>query len=165
MKCKMLLWLCVLILTSCEKEKGVKREASSIPSLTKTILVSSKGGKKIWRLTSERIKIKEGKTLFYNVKFEIFQGEKRVCTIRGEKGEIASSLISLFGNVIASTEEGATLTTSSINFNEKSNVLSTDGAISFIKGPLLLKGNGIIANSKMSDITIKKDVEVFFRNK
>lgn len=163
MKCKILFWFCALILIGCEEKKQGRKEIS--PSLTKTILVSSKGGKKTWRLTSERIKMKGEETHLYDVKFELFKDEKKVCTVRGERGKIAHELISLFGNVIVSTEEGATLTTNSINFTSKSNSLYTDDEISFIKGGFVLKGNGFIANRDLSEITIKKNVEVFFRNK
>lgn len=151
-----------LVFVSCKKEKKVFLPS---PSLTKTVLTSSKGGRKIWKLTSERIKIENKKTHLHQVKFELFKDEKIECTITGDKGEIDGDRITLSGNIILTTEEGATLITSSLLFSEKTHSISTDSEVSFIKDGLVLKGNGLIADFFLTDIKIKKDVEVFFRNK
>lgn len=150
-----------LVFVGCEKKKRVSPSSSS---LTKTILTSSKEGKKTWRLTSERIKIEGKKTHLHQVKFELFKDGKIECTITGDKGEIDGDKITLSGNIILNTKEGATLTTSSLIFSEKTHSISTDDVVCFTKGNLVLKGNGFIANSSLSDIKIKKNVEVFFRN-
>ncbi|MEW6681043.1 MAG: LPS export ABC transporter periplasmic protein LptC, partial [bacterium] len=84
------LCLC-FIFASCGKEKRVISQVSS--DITKTVLTSSKGGKKTWRLTSERIRIKDNQTYLYNLKLDLFKDNTLECTITGDNGIITGSQI------------------------------------------------------------------------
>ncbi|MEW6103885.1 MAG: LPS export ABC transporter periplasmic protein LptC [bacterium] len=155
------LCLFLLILSCCGKEKEIRPTPSS--EIKKSILTSSKSGKKTWRLTSEKITMKDNKTYLYNLKLELFKGDSLECTITGNEGIIDGDKISLKGSITASTKIGATLTTSSLNFSEKTNFLSTDDRVSFIKKDLILKGSGFVADRSFGNVKIKKDVEVVFK--
>ncbi len=150
----------VFIFASCNKEKKVSSTSSEIK---KTTLTSSQGGKKTWRLQSESIKIEDKKTHLYHLKLDLFKDCSIECTIMGDEGIIDGDKIALSGNITASTKEGATLTTSSLIFDEKTNSLSTDDMVSFAKKDLVLKGSGFVADRSLNDVRIKKDVEVIFK--
>ncbi|MEW6007197.1 MAG: LPS export ABC transporter periplasmic protein LptC [bacterium] len=151
----------LLIFASCAKEKKAYSNHSS--NITKSVLTSSKEGKKTWRLVSERITIKDNKTYLYDVRLELFKDKELECIITGNCGIIDGDKISLKGRITASTKIGATLTTSNLQFCEKSNALSTNDRVSFIKKGLILTGSGLVADRSLSNVKIKKDVEVLFK--
>ncbi|MEW6679669.1 MAG: LPS export ABC transporter periplasmic protein LptC [bacterium] len=149
----------LLIFASCGKEKRIV----SPPCFKKSVLTSSKSGKKTWRLTSERISMADNKIYLYDVRFELFKDKEVECTITGNCGVIDGDKISLKGSITASTKSEATLTTSSLQFCEKSNTLSTNDRVSFIKKGLIFTGSGLIADRSLGNVKIKKDVEVLFK--
>ncbi|MEW6482313.1 MAG: LPS export ABC transporter periplasmic protein LptC [bacterium] len=151
----------LLIFASCGKEKRIVSPPCSL--IKKSVLTSSKSGKKTWRLTSERISMADNKTYLYEVRLELFKDKEVECTITGNCGVIEGDKISLKGSITASTKSGATLTTSSLQFCEKSNALSTNDRVSFIKKGLILRGSGLIADRSLGNVKIKKDVEVLFK--
>jgi len=153
---------CILFLASCSCEN--KREVSSplSPLITKSVLTSSKEGKKTWRISCERIKIMNGKTYLYNLELLLYKDDAIQCTITGDKAMIQGDKIAISGNIIARTNREETLTTSSLIFDEKTNSLRSDGEISFIKNGLVLKGLGFVADRSLKDIRIKNGVYVFW---
>jgi len=154
----------LVILVSCGKKEAKKDTPPPSPEISKVVLVSSDKGKKIWRLTSNKIELKDKKTYLSDIKLELFDNEETACTVFADNGILdeEKKTISVFSNVIASCKDGI-LTTSSLIWDEKKRAIYTDNKVLFKKDNILIKGIGFMGDISISSFKIKKDIEVLLK--
>ena len=160
---KWLLLLCFILLAGCTKEE--KKVQVSIPGFSKTVLISSKEGKKVWKLICDNVRIEGEKTHLTKLTLLLYK-DKKTSKITADNGILDqdNETIELFGNVEASEDaEKIKLQTERLTWNEKEKRLTTESEITLQKEGLILSGRGFVAEADFSSMKITDGVRVKFK--
>jgi LPS export ABC transporter protein LptC len=158
-------WLLLLslVLVGCTKEE--KKVQASPPGFSKTVLTSSKGGEKVWKLICDNVQIDGKKTNLTKLTLILYK-DKKTSKITADNGILDqdNETIELFGNVEASEDaEKIKLQTERLTWNEKEKRLTTESEITLQKEGIILSGRGFVADADFSSMKITDGVRVKFK--
>ncbi len=122
-------------------------------------------GKKSWDLTgkqadiaSEVIKLNDIESNFYGE-----QDNMKLTANRGDFDRLKGSL-HLENDVIITTSSGARLTTNSLDWDRKEQLVTTSDPVNIVKGNVTIDGLGARANTGLNMVNLEKDVKVQINN-
>ncbi len=122
-------------------------------------------GKKSWDLTgkqadiaSEVIKLNDIESNFYGE-----QENMKLTANRGDFDRLKGSL-HLENDVIITTTSGARLTTNSLDWDRKEQLVTTSDSVNIVKGGVTIDGLGARANTGLNMVNFEKDVKVQINN-
>ena len=122
-------------------------------------------GKKSWDLTgkqadiaSEIIKLKDIQSNFY--------GDRENMTMTAQRGDFdrTEGFLHLENDVVVTTSSGARLTTNSLDWNRKEQLVVTRDPVNIVKGDVTIDGQGAKANTEFNIVNLEKDIKVQIDN-
>ncbi|MBU1598544.1 LPS export ABC transporter periplasmic protein LptC [bacterium] len=157
-------WLLLFLILEAGCQKEAKKIESPSPGFHKTVLTSSKGGEKVWKLMCDNVRMEEEMTHLSKIVLLLYK-DKNICKITADSGILdqKNGIIELFSNVEATGADKIKLQTEKLTWNEKERSLATESEVIFQKEGLILSGRGFIAETDFSSMKIKNGVRVRFK--
>lgn len=120
-----------------------------------------KGGKKQWDLEGKSAEIGAEEIKLKDVTGKLYGKDVNMTIIadRGNLNRIDNS-VHLEENVVATSDDGATLITDYLDWNPRDQKLSSDAPVWIKRGMMKAFGKGLIAQTELSLVELKKDVTV-----
>jgi LPS export ABC transporter protein LptC len=147
------------------KENVIKTYPSyKISSMRGFHLVHKEGGKTRWELMSEDATFPEGKkiVILKDLKMKIFYNENEI-TLTGGSGVYRINDKNLFINKPVEVNiKGSELTTNSLVWNGKEELITTEDVVRFKGKNFLIEGIGLIAKTRDQELKILEDVRGTF---
>ena len=124
----------------------------------------SSGGDKTWEVRGESADIFTDVVKLTNIVANVY-GEEEM-TLTANEGNLNKTDGNLLfkEDVVASTPDGAKMTTDSLSWNRDSNVISTEDFVTVEKESMVATGTGVEANTELNQAQMKKDVTVEFNS-
>ncbi len=121
----------------------------------------SKGGKKQWDLEGTSADIMTEIIELTNVTSRVY-GKETKMTIVADKGSLnrIDNNVHLEDNVLASTDEGATLSADYLDWDAQNEKLTSDSPVRITRGGMKANGKGLIGQPLLNLVQLKKDVTV-----
>jgi len=121
----------------------------------------TKGGKKQWDLAGKSADIMAEEIKLTDVTSKIY-GKKTQMKIVADEGSLnrIDNNVHLEKNVKATTDDGATLTTDSLDWDAQKELLTSDAPVEIERGMMKARGRGLIAQPVSNLVQLKKDVTV-----
>ena len=122
-------------------------------------------GKKSWDLTgkqadiaSEVIKLKDIQSNFY--------GDQESMKLTAQRGDFdrIKGFLHLENDVVVTTSSGARLTTNSLDWDRKEQLVVTRDPVNIVKGDVTIDGQGAKANTEFNVVNLEKDILVQIDN-
>lgn len=119
------------------------------------------GGRKEWDLEGKSADIMSEEIQLTDVTGKVY-GDGTTMTITADEGSLnrVNNNVHLEKNVVAVSDDGATLTTDYLDWNAQDGELSTDAPVHIKRGFMEAEGIGMIAQPELNLVEIKKDVKV-----
>jgi len=121
----------------------------------------TEAGRKKWDVEGESADILGNMVNLTNIKGKSY-GKDTVLTLTADGGvfDRANNDINLKKNVLAVTDEGTKLTTESLNWQNKTQMITTEDLVKIEKENFEAIGMGAFAKPQLKEATLKKDVTV-----
>ncbi|MFC1704512.1 LPS export ABC transporter periplasmic protein LptC [Candidatus Omnitrophota bacterium] len=122
----------------------------------------SSNGSKTWEVTGETADILTDIVKLTKIVANVY-GEEEV-TLSAKEGHLNKETGNLLlqHDVVATTPEGARMTTDTLTWDRDSNIVTTDDFVTVQKGEMTATGTGLQAQTELNQATMKKDVTVEF---
>jgi len=119
------------------------------------------GGKKEWDLEGKSADIMSEEIQMSDVTGKVY-GEKTNITIVADEGNLnrLDNSVYLEKNVLATTEDGATLAADYLDWDAQNEKLSSEAPVEIKRGMMQAEGTGLIAEPELNLVQLKKDVTV-----
>ncbi|MCQ9208545.1 MAG: LPS export ABC transporter periplasmic protein LptC [Omnitrophica bacterium] len=147
-----------------EKASGSKEELEESPDeMLSSFSLSgyTKGGKKQWDLAGKSADIMTEEIKLTDITSKVY-GKSTDMTIVADEGSLnrVDNNVHLEKNVKATTDDGATLTTDSLDWDAQNGVLTSEVPVEIVRGMIRARGIGLIAQPALNMVQLKKDVTV-----
>ena len=121
----------------------------------------TKGGKKQWDLEGKSADIMTEEIQLMDVTGRVY-GKEVNMTVVADKGNLnrVDNYVHLEKNVLATTDDGATLTTDRLDWDAQNQKIVSDAPVWIKRGMMEASGTGIVAQPALSLVELKKDVTV-----
>ena len=121
----------------------------------------STGGKKEWDLEGKSADIMSEEIQMTDVTGKVY-GEKTDMTIVADEGSLnrLDNSVQLEKNVLAVTEDGATLAADYLDWDAQNKKLNTEAPVEIKRGMMQAEGTGLIAQPELNLVQLKEDVTV-----
>ncbi len=133
-------------------------------TIEKFELIETYKGEEVWRLKAEIANIFDNKKLIEaeTLTVNFYEKGKHFSTLTSNKGNINQKTndMEAMGNVIVKNEEGYTLETEQLKWNNKERKIYSDVFVKITKGRDVLTGIGLETDPNLECIEIKKNLEV-----
>ena len=141
-------------LTNSTKEKAIEQEFEGF-----NLNGYTDGGAKSWEINGDKANISDEKVKITNVNANSY-GEQNV-NLKSKKGSIdkASGDVHLEKDVVITSEQGAQMTTDTLNWNRKDNLVSTDDSVEIKDESLKITGKGMVAQPDLKTASIHENVK------
>jgi len=122
-------------------------------------------GRKNWDLTGKQADITAEVIKLNNIESN-FYGEQENMKLTAERGDFdrLKGSLHLEKDVIITTSSGARLTTNSLNWDRKEQLVSTVDPVNIVKGGVIIDGLGARANTGLNVVNLEKDIKVQIDN-
>ncbi len=122
-------------------------------------------GRKSWDLTGKQADIASEIIKLNNIESNVYgeQDSMKLTAQRGDFDRLKGSL-HLENDVVITTSSGATLTTDSLNWDRKEQLVSTPDSVNIVKDDVIIDGQGATANTSFNKINLEKDIKVEINN-
>lgn len=120
-----------------------------------------KGGKKQWDLEGKSADIQTEEIKLTDVTSKVY-GKDMNLTIVADQGSLnrVDNNVHLENNVVATTEDGATVACDYLDWDSGGQKLSSDSPVQIKRGMMEAKGTGLIGQPALNYVELKKDVTV-----
>lgn len=175
---KALILVIPLLITGCVQESREEVESSVQPEvlsdsqkemieapeeMLSSFSVSgyAKGGKKQWELEGKSADIGSEEINLIDVIGKVY-GKDTNMTIVADEGSLnrIDNNVHLEKNVLATTDDGATMTTDYLDWDAQNEKLASDAPVQLERGMMRASGRGIIAQPVLNLVELKEDVTV-----
>lgn len=118
-------------------------------------------GKKTWDLTGKSADMFTDNIIFKKVIGNLY-GEKENVQLTADKGDYnkAESLIRLEQDVVITTSSGTKLTTDSLNWDKKNNIVSTKDKVNIKRNNMVTTSLGATGHPGLNRVNLDKDVKL-----
>lgn len=118
-------------------------------------------GKKVWDLSAESADVFEDTVKLKQIVGNFYQ-EKDNITLTADKGDFnkLKANVHLEQNVVVATSSGAKLTTDSLDWDRKSQIVSTKNVVNIERGNMITVAQGATGEPDLNKVTLGKDVLV-----
>ncbi len=161
----MVLWMIVLLLWGCGKEKPPPRKGSS-PGPDQVLVGSSiiftSEGKRTAVVYADRISkyLKEEKEILQGVKAQFYDEEGKISsTLTSQEGTVWGGRMEAKGKVVVVTSEGVRLETTLLRWVARANRVYTDSLVKISRGGDVVTGLGMEADPELKQIRIKAKIK------
>lgn len=137
-----------------EKEKAIEQEFEGF-----NLNGYTDGGSKSWDINGDRAKISDEKVKITNVNANSY-GEQNV-NLKSRTGSIdkANGDVHLENDVVITSEQGAQMTTDTLNWKRSENLVSTDDSVEIKDESLTITGKGMVAQPDLKTASIHENVK------
>jgi LPS export ABC transporter protein LptC/lipopolysaccharide transport protein LptA len=141
-------------LTNETKEKAIEQEFEGF-----NLNGYTDGGSKSWDINGDRAKISDQKVKITNVNANSY-GDQNV-NLKSKTGSIdkASGDVHLENDVVITSEQGAQMTTDTLNWKRNENLVSTDDAVEIKDESIKVTGKGMVAQPNLKTASIHENVK------
>lgn len=117
------------------------------------------GGQKAWDINGDRANISDEKVKITNVNANTY-GEQNV-NLKSKKGSIdkASGDVHLEKDVVITSDQGAQVTTDTLNWKRSENLVSTEDPVEIKDDTLTITGKGLVAQPDLKTASIQENVK------
>lgn len=121
----------------------------------------SEKGKKSWDIAGETADIFDNVIKLQKVVGNMY-GEKEDVRLTADKGDFdkKEGKVHVEENVVINTSTGSKLTTDSLDWDRKNQLITTDDKVNITKENMVTKARGVIGEPGLNKVTLKKDVQV-----
>lgn len=121
-------------------------------------------GKKSWDISGKSADIFDNVIKLNDVIGNMY-GEKEDIKLTAEKGDFdkAKGSVHVEKNVVITTSSGAKLTTDSLDWDRKKQVVSTKDVVNIARANMNTVGRGVLGQPNLNQITLEKEVQVDIR--
>lgn len=118
-------------------------------------------GKKTWDVSGKSADILTDTVQLENVTGNMY-GEKDNIQLAADKGDFnkKDAKVHLEDDVVITTSSGAKLTTDSLNWDRKNNLVATDDRVNIEKDNMITTATGALGQPQLNKVELKKDVRV-----
>ncbi len=118
-------------------------------------------GKKTWDISGKSADIFDDVIKLNDITGNMY-GEQENVNLVADKGEFnkAQAKVHLEKNVVITTTSGAKMTTDSLDWDRKNQIVSTKDAVNIAKDNMVTTGVGINGSPALKKVTLEKDVQV-----
>jgi LPS export ABC transporter protein LptC len=122
-------------------------------------------GKKSWDLTGKQADIASEIIKLNNIESN-FYGDQENMKLTADRGNFdrAKGSLHLEKDVVITTSSGARLTTDSMDWDRKEQLVTTSDAVNIVKGDVTIDGQGARANTGLNKVNLEKDIKVQISN-
>lgn len=122
-------------------------------------------GKKSWDLTGKQADIASEIIKLNNIESN-FYGDQEDMKVTADRGDFdrAKGSLHLEKDVVITTSSGAKLTTDSMDWDRKEQLVTTSDAVNIVKGDVTIDGQGARANTGLNKVNLEKDIKVQIDN-
>ena len=143
-----------------------KTEIATSPEAEQQINVFSiagygEKGKKTWDLSAKSADVFTDTVKLKEIIGNLY-GESENVKLTADKGDFdkAKANVHLEQNVVVTTSSGARLTTDSLDWNRKNQIVSTKNVVNIERGNLITVAEGATGEPNLNKMTLEKDVKV-----
>lgn len=118
-------------------------------------------GKKSWDISGKSADIFDNNVKLNDVTGNLYQ-EKDQVKLTADKGDFdkVEGSVHLEDNVVITTSTGAKLTTDSLDWDRKKQIVTTEAAVNIEKETMVTTAVGAVAEPNLNKVTLQKDVKV-----
>jgi len=118
-------------------------------------------GRKSWQLSGKTADIFEDQVKLKDITGDLY-GEKEDIRLKADKGDFnkKDGTVHLEDNVLVTTSSGAKLTTDSLDWDRKNNVVRTDDRVNIERENMITQALGAVGQPGLKKVTLEKDVQV-----
>ena len=118
-------------------------------------------GKKTWDISGKSADIFDDVIKLNDITGNMY-GEQENVNLVADKGEFnkAQAKVHLEKNVVITTTSGAKMTTDSLDWDRKNQIVSTKDSVNIAKDNMVTTGIGINGSTALKKVTLEKDVQV-----
>jgi LPS export ABC transporter protein LptC len=122
-------------------------------------------GKKSWDLTGKQADIASEIIKLNNIESN-FYGDRENMKLTADRGNFdrVKGSLHLENDVIITTSSGARLTTNSLDWDRKEQLVTTRDTVNIVKDDMTIDGQGVRANTGLSIVNLEKDIKVQVNN-
>jgi LPS export ABC transporter protein LptC len=122
-------------------------------------------GKKSWDLTGKQADIASEIIKLNNIESNFYgdQDNMKLTADRGDFDRVKGSL-HLENDVVITTSSGARMTTNSLDWDRKEQLVTTRDPVNIVKDDMTIDGQGVRANTGFKIVNLEKDVKVKINN-
>ncbi|MFH1245800.1 MAG: LPS export ABC transporter periplasmic protein LptC [Candidatus Omnitrophota bacterium] len=121
----------------------------------------TQGGQRQWDMAGKSANIMDEEIALKNVTGKVY-GDQANMTVVADRGTLnrVDSNVHLEKNVLATSEDGASLSTDSLDWDAQNQKLTTEAPVCIKKGGMEAFGTGIVAQPVLNLVELNKDVTV-----
>ncbi|MCX5708419.1 MAG: LPS export ABC transporter periplasmic protein LptC [Candidatus Omnitrophica bacterium] len=122
-------------------------------------------GKKSWDLTGKQADIASEIIKLNNIESN-FYGDRENMKLTADRGNFdrVKGSMHLEKDVVITTSSGARLTTNSLDWDRKEQLVTTPDPVNIVKDDMTIDGQGVRANTGLNIVNLEKDVKVQIDN-
>ncbi len=122
-------------------------------------------GKKSWDLTGKQADIASEIIKLNNIESN-FYGDREDMKLTADRGNFdrLKGSMHLEKDVVVTTSSGARLTTNSLDWDRKEQLVTTSDPVNIVKGDVTIDGQGARANTGLNIVNLEKDIKVQINN-
>jgi LPS export ABC transporter protein LptC len=122
-------------------------------------------GKKSWDLTGKQADIASEIIKLNNIESN-FYGDREDMKLTADRGNFdrLKGSLHLENDVVITTSSGARMTTNSLDWDRKEQLVTTSDPVNIVKGEVTIDGQGARANTGLNKVNLEKDIRVQIKN-
>ncbi len=122
-------------------------------------------GKKSWDLIGKQADIASEVIKLNNIESNLY-GDRENMKLTADRGDFdrLKGSLHLEKDVVITTSSGARLTTNSLDWDRKEQLVTTPDMVNIVKDDVIISGMGAQANTEFNKVNLEKDVKVQINN-
>lgn len=122
-------------------------------------------GRKSWDLTGEQADIATEVIKLNNIESNLY-GDRENMKLTADRGDFdrLKGSLHLEKDVVITTSSGVRLTTNSLNWDRKEQLVTTPDLVNIVKDDMVINGIGAQANTEFNKVNLEKDIRVQINN-
>ena len=167
----MLLFTSFILLSGCGGEQGPDSERGAVvpdQEIDGFALTQTRDGQKMWVLTANRALVFEdaGRVEMTRLRVDFFnEGGDVRSTLTAREGLLRrrTNDMEAFGNVIVTSEDGTTLATERLTWDERTGKIESDRFVRVVQGRDEFTGVGLEADPDLKNIRVHSEFKAYVR--